>query len=174
MAKPRKRNMGKYIKGNVDEQSELGALAGKTLISTNFDEVTREAARISSLVASWALEGFTVGPDDGPILVGVAHSDYTDAEIEQVIENSGAWDLGNKIAQEQAKRLVRRVGMFRVSGQATGIMTLNEGQPIKTKLNWQLNTGATLKVWGYNTGSGTLITGAVIALQGHVNLWQKA
>ncbi len=177
-ARKRRFPQGKYIKGNVDELLALGTLAGRTLVGQVFDESLSEPGRISSIVATWSQQGFTAAVDDGPIMVGYAHSDYSGAEIEAVIENTGSWDLGDKVAQEIGKRLIRIVGVFRTTGpggSSFDATVLNKGLPIKTKLNWQLNTGDTLTVWGYNLGSSALATtDPQINVEGHANIWQKA
>ncbi len=171
-----RRRMGRYLRGSVDESLTLGTLAATTLVSAAFDEVVTEESRLTSIVGTWAMADMTAAAGAGPIMVGYAHSDYTDAEIEEVIENTGSWDIGNLVQQETAKRLVRRVGLFQTSpaGAATGIQTLNDGKPIKTKLNWNLKTGATVRVWAYNTGSAALAgTSPVVRLQGHANLFPR-
>ncbi len=96
--------MRSYVKGNVDENLSLGSLATKTLISDTWDDSVQVRSLVSSIVCSWSLDQLT--SPQGPILFGVAHEDYTDAEIEQVIENAGSWAVGNKIAQEINKRQV--------------------------------------------------------------------
>ncbi len=172
----RRRPRGTYIKGNVDEQLALSTLGAKTLISAVFDEVLAETARISSLVASWSMQEFTVASGDGPITVGIAHSDYTDIEIEQFIENAGSWNLGSKVQNEISKRLIRKVGTFRASGPGGSSFdptVLNLGNPITTKLNWRMITGDSLKLWAYNMGSSALATtDPQVFVQGHVNIWQ--
>ncbi len=171
--KPRRRRraMGQYTKGNVDEALALGTLAAATLIGQAFGETAVEKCRISSIVATWALSEFTLGAGDGPISVGLAHSDYTDAEIEEVIEVTGSWDIGNKISRERMKRLVRHVGVFntQITGEAA---VLNDGNSIKTKLNWGLVTGDTLRFWAYNHGTSALAgTDPQLEVTGHANLW---
>ncbi len=164
--------MKAYLKGNVNEQLALGTLAAKTLISAVFDEVAEEKTLVSSILAMWSLEGFTVAVGDGPILVGVAHSDYTDSEIEAVIEATGSWAPGDKIQQEIAKRLVRKIGIFTEKDISLGSTTLNDGKAIKTKLNWSITTGKTLRVWAYNMGTSALATtDPTVTCEGHANLW---
>ncbi len=169
----KKGTMTGYMKGNVDETMQLGTLAPTTLISANFDEVTTEKQLISSLVATWALDGMVAG--QGPILFGVAHSDYTSAEIEAVIEATGTWNRGNKTQQEIAKRLVRVIGTFvGLQGTGTNDVKFNEGRPVKTKLNWTLITGATLKLWAYNISASALSTADPnVRVNGHANLWSR-
>ncbi len=175
MARKRKggrRSMRGYLKGNVDEELSLGTLATKTLVADTWDESPEETTLISSIVLTWSLDNITDG--QGPIIFGVAHSDYSDSEIEAVIENLASWDQGSKVEQEIAKRLVRQIGQFTSStASAVDDVTFNEGRPMKTKLNWRLNTGDTLKMWAYNISASNLSTTVpVMRANGHANLWQ--
>ncbi len=165
--------MGSYMKGSVEEVLGLGTLASRTLISDIFDQVTLEKTFASSLVATWTLDDFTNAIGDGPIAVGVAHSAYSDAEIEAVLESTGSWNQGNLIQQEISKRKVRIIGVFRTSqADSQGIAVLNDGRPIKTKLNWALNTGQSLRLWAYNQGTSALATTTPnVRCIGHINLW---
>ncbi len=86
----RKRSMKGYLKGNIDEGLALGALASRTLVGNVWDESPEQDTLISSIEVIWTLDNLR--PPQGPILFGVAHSDYSDTEIEAVIENSGSWD----------------------------------------------------------------------------------
>ena len=172
--KPRRRRMGRYLRGSVDESIALGTLAAKTLIGANFDETVNERTLVSSVVATWTMTGFTQGSGDGPIMVGIAHSDYTDGEIEEYIENLGSWDEGSKVEQEVSKRQIRRVGVFENPATASDAAVLNDGKPIKKKLNWILNQGQTIKHWCYNMGTSALATTSPeVSTQGHVNLFPK-
>ncbi len=167
------RSMAGYLKGNVDESLSLGTLAATTLVADTWDESPEEQTLISSIVCTWTLDQIT--SPQGPIIFGVAHSDYSDAEIEAVIENQASWDRGSKVEQEVAKRLVRQIGVF-ASGDSTNNASdydFNDGRPMKIKLNWVLNTGDTLKMWAYNTSATALATTVpILRCHGHANLWQ--
>ncbi len=168
----RRPNWSRYLKGSIDENLSLGTLASGTLVSGNFDETVSEEVRISSIRCIWTMGGKTIGDGSGPIMVGVAHSDYSTAEIQAVIDATASWNTGDLVAKEVAKRLVRRVGVFNEDGPTANNLVLNEGRPITTKLNWLLKTSATLKVWAFNMGTGALATTVpVVRLQGHANLW---
>ncbi len=174
MAKKPKRRMGKYIRGNVDEVMLLTTLASKTLAAQAFDETVNERSLITSIVAAYSLSAFTAGNDIGPIMCGVAHGDYSAAEIEAVIENTGSWNEGDLVSQEVAKRKVRILGIFRDTQTAAGSMILNNGRPIKTKMNWILNQGETLQLWAYNLGGTAVATTVpIVFCQGHVNIFPK-
>ncbi len=151
----------------------MGTLASGALVGDTWDETVNEKSLLSSIVATWSLDNLT--GDQGPLIFGVAHSDYSDAEIEAVIENAGSWDTGDKVQQEIAKRLVRQIGVFASSGlDAVHDQVVNDGKPIKTKLNWMLQTGDTLKMWVFNrSGSALATTVPVLKADGHANLWQR-
>ncbi len=169
--------MGRYIKGIVEESLGLGTLASLTLVGAQFDEAVTERTLISSLVAAYSMAEFTESTGDGPIIVGIAHSDYTDAEIEAWLESVASWSEADKVGQEIGNRLCRTIGTFPSApqvGQPSAVAVLNDGKPIKTKLNWILDTGQTLRLWAYNTGSSPLAgTAPVIKCVGHANLWPK-
>jgi len=173
--KPRKR-FRKYIRGAIDKAFALGTLAGNTLVSATFDGVVNERTFISSVKALYAMDEFTSATDDGPIIIGLAHSDYTDAEIEAWVENTtaGSWDEGNLVAQEIGRRKIRRVGVFEDAIGGTGSLVLNEGRMITTKCGWILLQGQTVRVWAYNAGSSALATSdPTVHVQGHANLWPR-
>jgi len=156
--KPKRRKFRRYMKGAVDEALDLGTLAAATLVSDTWDQTVSEKAFITSIDVAWTLDDFTAAADSGPIYIGVAHSDYSDAEIEVFIENLGSWDEGNLVDKEITRRKIKHIGVFRSSPGAgvTGIATLEEGRVIKSKLNWQLTTGDTLKMWAYNKGTAAV------------------
>ncbi len=171
--KGRKRPMGKYLKGNIDEDLALGTLAAGALVSDAWDEAAEERTLVSSIVASWTLDNLTGG--QGPLLFGVAHGAYTDAQIEEVIENAGSWSPGDLISQEIAKRKVRVIGTFTPEEAAAVVdIEFNDGKPVKTKLNWVLQSDARIRMWVYNISGGALSgTAPILRANGHANLWLK-
>ncbi len=168
------RSMGKYLRGAVDEELALGTLASKTLVRAIFDNTVTESTLISSLVATYNLTGYTMVDNAGPITVGVAHSDYSAAEIEEVIEQTASWQAGNLVEQEKSRRKIRVIGTFSEEDLSSGSVALNDGKPIKSKLNWTLHTGQSLALWAYNNGSAALATtDPDVHLNGHANLFLK-
>ncbi len=168
--------MGRYIRGSVDETLNLGTLAAATLVGASFDETVNERTYVSSISAIYTLDLLTAGAGVGPIMVGVAHGDYVDSEIEAWIENSGSWNEGDLVQQEVGQRRCRRVGVFNPAGETTTTETiaLNEGRPVKTKLGWTLLQGQSLRQWAYNMGTAALATtNPSFRMQGHVNLWPR-
>ncbi len=169
-----RRRMGRYIRGNVDETLALTTLASRTLISANFDDTVTERTLLSSIVASWSLSGMTAGDNIGPVLMGVAHSDYSSAEIEAWVENFQGWQEGDQIAREVGQRKVRIAGQLGSPASVGETEVLNNGNKLKMKLNWILNAGDTLKLWAYNLGSAAIATTVPdIHVEGHVNLWPR-
>ncbi len=175
MAKHGKRKYRRYIRGAIDKRMALGTLGADTVIGANFDGSVNERTFVSSIVAAWTMDEFTPASDDGPIIVGIAHSDYSDAEIEAWIENAaGSWNEGDLVAQEVGKRKIRRVGVFNDPASANQNVALIEGRMLKTKCNWILLQGQTVKLWAYNAGSSALATtDPTVHVQGHANLWPR-
>ena len=142
--------------------STLGSLVAILAAATDTSD---NEFRAISVKATWSLRGLTAG--EGPVSVGLSHGDYTAAEVEEFLEAEGAMTRLDKIAQEQAGRLIRRVGTFSGVGVAE---TLNDGRPIRTKLNWAIADGGTVDFWAYNHLGGTLTTGAVVEILGRLFL----
>ncbi len=166
--------MGRYIRGNVDEELALTALASKDVVGAVFDETVNERTLVSSIVANWSLANWTDIANAGPIVFGVAHSDYTDAEIEEWIESTGQWNEGNMVSREISGRKIRQIGTLGGGGSAAETDVLNDGKPVKTKLNWILLQAQTLRVWAYNSGSAAVATTVPsLTANGHVNLWPR-
>ncbi len=167
--------MGKYIRGNVDEQLSLGTLASNAAVNAQFDDVVFDRTLISSLVGSWSLANKTVSDGQGPLIFGVMHSDYSTAELEEWIETTSSWNEGDLVQREVAGRKIRQIGVFgEAEGASVGVIDFNNGRPVKTKLNWILLEGQTLDLWVYNTGGNALATTVpVVRVNGHANLWPR-
>ncbi len=162
----------KYLRGNIDVDFALGTLGAETLAKFNVPDTLTEKAYLTSVKASWTMINFTKQTTDGPILVGIAHSDYTAAEIEQWVENLGSWDSGDLLSQEIGRRKIRMVGQFRSPATVQEVSRINDGRQFTTKAKWQLETGDTVAVWAYNQGSSPLAgTDPVVHVSGHANLW---
>ncbi len=162
----------RYIRGEVDDELALGTLNPKVVVAAAFDQSVVERTFISSLVARWSVKNVTPSSTAGPILVGVAHSDYSAAEIEAWIENTGSWTEADQVGQEIGRRKIRKIGIFPGVTLETEVSVLNLGKPIKTKLGWVLTTGQNIQAWAYNLGTGAFATtDPSVDIQGHVNLW---
>ncbi len=174
MAKHKGRKYRRYLRGNIDLSVDLGTLAANTLISGDVPGSVNERTLISSVVATHTLSAVTPATDRGPCMIGVAHSDYTDAEIEAWVVNDGSWNEGNKVSQEIAKRKIRRIGILGLPNDPADTFELNDGKPVKTKLNWILLQGQTIKFWVRNEGSVAFATtDPDYDINGHANLWPR-
>lgn len=174
-SKRRKFARSRYLKGKVNNDLLITTLAAETLVGENVTDVLTEKAWLSSVKLAWAMDTFTPADNRGPIMVGVAHSDYSDAEIEAWIENQASWEQNDKIGQEVAARKIREVGIFQtVDLSSSEAAVLNDGKPITTKCGWELGTGQTLKIWAFNLGSVAVAASVpIIHAIGHCNLWTR-
>ncbi len=147
------------------EATALDTLASVTVLTAPTLPVSTNEYRALSVSMLWAIRNFTVS--EGPIVFGYAHGDYTVTEIKQAIEAETMMDRGDKIAAEQGNRLVRRVGVF--SG-AVADEVINDGRPMKTRLNWVIPVGKTLNAWVYNQSGAALTTGSILVLNGKATI----
>ncbi len=143
----------------------LVTLGSGIVIAANVTPAAVSTYRCVSIKGQWALSALTAG--EGPISVGYAHSDYSVTEIKEAIDAGAAIDQGDKLEQEKANRLVRRVGTFPAIQGAV----LNDGKPIATKLNWLMTIGDSVNLWAQNESTGALTTGARLNMQG--DMWVK-
>ncbi len=143
----------------------LAAVSG-VVVTAGSTGAADGAYRVKSATYVWSKKNATGA--EGPITVGYAHSDYSVTEIKECIEAQASINVGNKVAQEQANRLVRIIGQF--PGASTE-ETLNDGRPIHTKLNWLIPIGMQLNIFAYNDSGATLTTGMLI--DGTGVLWIK-
>lgn len=165
--------MNRYIRGSIEHTQVVSVpLATKVAASAVFDEDVNERTLVSSVVATYTLTAVTPVIGQGPMICGLAHSDYTTGEIEAYLENDGSWNEGDLVAKEISGRKIRRVGAFDVADDQVDGFTLNDGKPIKTKLNWILLQGQSLESWVYNAGLVSFITTTpTLTINGHANLW---
>ncbi len=139
----------------------LATLASDTAIVAVMTGVATDTYRAVSVIATWALRGITGG--EGPITVGYAHSSYTVTQIKECLE-AFSIDQGDKLSSEQASRLVRIVGTFASEADTM----LNDGKPIKTRLNWKIAIGSQVNLFAYNEDTAALSTGAVLHVAGNM------
>ncbi len=147
-----------------------GALAALDVTAGPITDVATDPYRLITADLSFKLVDLGAAIDDGQEF-GLAHSDYTSAEVEECLEAQASIDLGNKVAQEQANRLVRSIGTLTGDAVASGGKYFNDGQPVKVKLNWRMSTGDQLNIWIRNASSVVWSSGAAMTASG--NLWIK-
>lgn len=138
----------------------VGALADATVSVTDMTDTDRTRYLISA-DAVWTMRDHTAG--EGPIEVGYAHGIYSATEIKEAIESGASWASDTLTALEKSRRKVRMVGVF--PGLSTEEV-LNDGKPIRTKLNFTITDGENLSVYVYNRSGGSLTTGTIITCDG--------
>ncbi len=160
----RGRNRRNFVAIPVERDLTLSTLADDagivlSLLGGNF---TEDFYWISSDL-SWSSKGATAG--EGPIVVGLAHGDYTAAEI---VENLDVAFLGpgTKIEQERARRLVRRVGEIANANSIFHIAP--EGGLIRTKSKFMVQSGKAANMWVVNKSGAQLTTGQSIHVVGTI------
>ncbi len=154
-----------WTKIPVDETESLSTLADNTaLIQALITSALTHDYRCTSIKVQWSLANLTAG--EGPIQVGVAHGDYSLAEIEEFLEQDAPTGPNSLVEREVAGRLIRRVGVF--SGVAAEEV-LNDGKPIRTRLNWLIADGQRINSWVYNNSGASLTTGALVRTFGECN-----
>ncbi len=140
----------------------LSTLASSTLVKQNMIAPGNNEYRLLSLKGVWSVRNLTAG--EGPLIFGVAHSDYSTAEVEEYLENETMLNRGDMVAtREISRRLIRRIGQF--SGIASEEV-VNDGRPTHTRLNWAMSEDSVLDIWVYNFSGGTLTTGGIVSFQG--------
>lgn len=164
---PRRRKRSGVIPLKVSGQLALGTLANNSLVSVTLPSTVTSDTYMVSADLTWSLRD--AAANQKPIQFGLAHSDYTDAEIEECIEATGSWDQSDLVAQEQARRKVRHVGAFQVDAETDS--TFNDGRPKRSKIRFVVQNGKTLKIWGYNDSGAALTTGSYIEYSG--TIWAK-
>ncbi len=146
---------------SINTELTVGALVSEEAVTALVaNSVVRKEFLLSTKLTV-ALDGNN--PADGPLLVGLAHSDYSTAEILEWINAQGAWDTGDLVAREQARRKVRAIGVF------PGILAsevLNDGNPIKTTCKWTLDEGDTIKFWALNEDTDNRQGGGFVSFNG--------
>ncbi len=148
----------------------IGALATKDVVAGPGMNTSANPYRLMSVDLAYSLTDLAALIDDGQEF-GLAHSDYTAAEIEECLESQGAIDIGDKIAQEQANRLVRIIGQFTGAPGSDGNKDFNDGRKLKTKLNWAMGIGDSLEIWVRNASDTVYTTGSNLVANG--DMWVK-
>ncbi len=155
----RKRNPN-FVAAPVQGTGTIGALAQNAAVLGALWTPTHDV-KVITLEAIWSYFSKTAG--EGPVEFGVADGDLSLAEIEEYLELTYTEPF-DRIARERAGRHVRRIGAFTDTEQADGVA--NDGQPIRTKLNWKIGAGNGLIPWWYNRGSGVMAAGMLTRIEG--------
>ncbi len=140
----------------------LGTLAdGIVLDADIFSNDFLESFWANSFHGTWSIRNHTI--TEGPITVGMAHSDYTVTEILEKLVADEANNRGDMVAREQSRRKVRRVGAF---GGANTDEVLNDGKLIKLALKFKIPNTMNLAMWARNQSGASLTTGTQVLING--------
>ncbi len=168
--KPQRRRRFNLRKVRVATTVGITALAAGDVITGFLTVASTDPFRVISTDLNYSVVNLGAAIDDGQEF-GMAHSDYTAAEVEECLEAQTAINPGNKVGQEQANRLVRSVGTVAGQGLAGASLGFNDGKPVKTKLNWHMAIGDALNVWIRNGSQVVYTTGSALRVQG--TIWIK-
>jgi len=161
---PRKGRKGaRLIVLPFEKQLTVGALASQTVIKDDLAQVLLDDVYAISADVYVAVANHTV--NEGPIEVGLCHSDYSGAEVEEYLEVTDSWDFSNQTEQEKRRRKVRRIGFLDGAGITE---KLNDGVKTRVPLKFPLQEGMTLGVWAFNKDSTVLTTGTLITFTGQI------
>ncbi len=157
---------GRWLRPRLAQEIVLGALSTDTLISeSSGGSAVSNRVRVASIDVMVGIHNHTAG--EGPIVIGVAKGDYTDAEIQEWFLALAAWNDEDEIAREQSKRYCRVLGML---GGASVSERLWDGRQRKFRLNWSIGEGQSINFWAFNSDSNDLTTGSVVNVDGHANV----
>lgn len=148
----------------------MGAVAALDVVQGTIHPTPVNPIRVVSTKFAYAWADIGADIDDG-MEFGLAHSDYSAAEIEECLEASASIDQGDKLAQEQANRLVRSIGIMPASGVTAGGRVFNDGRQVRTKLNWLIGIGDSIVGWARNGSGAVWTTGSTLLVQG--DMWIK-
>ncbi len=158
-------------KVRVSSTLSVGGLAAADVIAGSLGGTATSPMRIMSFEGTYSWIDIAA-VNDGAMEFGIAHGNYTAAEIEECLEATTSMGLGNKIARERASRLVRVVGTIKGNpAVVAGESNYNDGRPRKTKLNWLIPSGENISMWVKNSSGAVYITGSSLSVLGH--FWVK-
>jgi len=170
----------------VSQETDLtsGITASDLVKDQLTDDVADDNFIATSLDLTWTshIEQAAEPGNIGPLLFGVAKSDYSDAEIEAWVENPSGFTRANLIQQEISARHIKLIGQFsypslapsEVAGKVVSKL-LNDGLPIHTRLNWRILEGQSLSLWVYNAGNADVVatSGQDVTVFGKINgFWE--
>ncbi len=144
----------------INAALDLGALTTKNLVVGAMMNASDTTYRLIGLKGRWSVEDLLT--TEGPVIVGVADGDYTASEVEEQLEAVTSINMDDRIAQEQANRLVRSVATLSFEEN----IAKGQDAPM-VRLNWLTAVGSQPALFGYNAGNSILTTGARVHFNGH-------
>ncbi len=172
------RRRGGFVAIPIAGSVALGTLGDNAVITVGSSGSYGEDLFIISVDLSASIRGLTAGEGD-PMTLTISHSDYSDAEVQEALDVTLV-DPDDKIEQERARRLVRKVGVFQQEGQMDDTFTAlralgRNGNPVmRQKCRFSIGDGFTLDIGVWNRSGGALQTGAQLEFDGTVyGRWQR-
>ncbi len=160
----RRRSNKNFVAIPVEGSLSLSTLAFGAVLESGLigSDLTEDLYAIS-VDLDVEVTGLTAGEGE-PMMVYVAHSDYSSTEINEHIDVTFLGP-GNKIEQERARRLVRIVGQLKSESEAATRLKM----PTKrTKLKFVIQNGKILSIAVNNRSGAALTTGATLRWSGKI------
>lgn len=141
----------------------LSTLVDNIVISNPLLPAFTRRFRVISTKLNVTMIGTTL--TEGPISVGFAHSDYSNAEIAES-NDIALLSTSSKIEQERSRRLVRKIGQFAGNEVNQELRGNRGGEFIRTRLNWAIEEDFALSMWAQNKSGATLTSGQSLEIDG--------
>ncbi len=163
--KRRGRRRGGFVAIPFAAALTLGTLTSNVAIPVSLlaGAALTEDLYIMSIDGYWSLDGQTAL--EGPFVFGYNHGDLDAGEIGEALDASPRGP-GDIIAIERARRPVRRAGQFSVKDALPEIPA--DGEAIRTKCRFTVESGKAIEMFVMNRGSATLTTGSVVDCNGTI------
>ncbi len=164
MAKKRsvRRRNPRFQAVKVHALIDIGALATGVALKGALWDLAQDC-RVISADLTWTIFGMDLL--DGPVDVGLAHGDYTVAEIAEAMDASPNSD-SDKIAIEKSNRQTRLAGTFQQPVNTGAGQVLNNGRKIRTKMGWYFSKDIDLVLFAINRGSPALTVDTTVSVSG--------
>ncbi len=145
------------------ETQIVAAIVNNGIESSTLVDASDQECFLISMDVNMSLGTHIAG--EGPLFVGVAHGDYSEAEILEWFQQSNGLSTGDLVTREQAKRLIREIGVF--SGVGTEEV-MNDGKKIRVPLKFRLQDGVNLNLFTVNLSGATLTANSQINAVGKI------
>ncbi len=169
MANKNRRRSRNFVALPFNGSLTIGALSNQAVALDDLlgGNLTEDFYCISGDVQG-AVIGMTAGEGD-PSQLGFAHGDYSAAEVAEKL-NVIFLGPGNKIQQEQSRRLVRPTGVLQGNGLNTQVSMELVGRggsrTVRTKIKFTIQSGKTLNLFLFNNSGAVYTTGATFRYSG--------
>ncbi len=170
MAKRRRRRRNpRFAVLKVHKPLDIGTLAQNVCLKGTVLDLLQDCYIIATDL-SWTILGMDLL--DGPVDVGLSHSDYTVTEVQEAVDASPTSD-SDQIALERTRRKVRTAGTFKTPENTGAGVSLNDGKLMRTKVGFGVSNSFELDLWAINRGAPALTVDTTVMVSGKVYvIWQ--